>query len=286
MEGYTTWLNVYHATAHSYGANGQRYEAADARCAEGSGVDLSAGFHKYSARIEPGQITFFFDDVQCGSVHTRATGRTWGFGPDVSRGNWLILDLAVGGAGGQQKPATADARMIVDRVEVRALDAAAPTTAPTPAPTPAPIPASTVQNLAIYRLVNACGGMVLEVPAGRTAAGVALRTGRWSGRDGQRWRAVSVGSGYHKLVNIGTGQTVGVAHGSSSSGAVVIQYPDVPGANAQWRITASAPGAQRLTARHSGQSLDVRGGSAAAGAAVDQARSAAGCAQSWSLVPS
>ncbi len=137
MEGYTTWLNAYHATAHNYGSDGSRYDASDNRCAEGPPVDLSAGFHKYSARIEPGKITFSFDDVQCGLVYTKAPGMVWGFGPDVTRGNWLILDLAVGGGGGQQRPATADARMLVDRVEVRALESSPTTAAVSPAPTPA-----------------------------------------------------------------------------------------------------------------------------------------------------
>ena len=81
---------------------------------------MSGRFNKYTARIEPGKITYYFNDVPCGT-YTKQRGQAWGFGPDVTRPNWIILDLAVGGAGGQQAPASKPARMLVSRVEVRAL---------------------------------------------------------------------------------------------------------------------------------------------------------------------
>ncbi len=86
------------------------------------GVDISAGYHKYSAKVEPNKVTFYYDDVQKGNPVTPADnpGKNWSFGPSVPNGNWLILTLAIGGAGGKQKPAVQNAQMLVDRVEVRA----------------------------------------------------------------------------------------------------------------------------------------------------------------------
>ena len=122
MEGYTTWNYVYHATGHNWtGDSTTTTSAGDHRCAENSPIDLSANFNKYSAKIEPGKITYYFNDVQCGALFTKDQhpDKPWAFGPDIARTNWLILTLAVGGAGGQQTPATENAQMLVDRVEVR-----------------------------------------------------------------------------------------------------------------------------------------------------------------------
>ena len=81
-------------------------------------------WHDYSARVEPGRISFYFDGVRCGGHVTAAEGdgRPWAFGPDVTRGLWPILTLAVGGAGGQQDgKAVEPARLLVDRVTVTSL---------------------------------------------------------------------------------------------------------------------------------------------------------------------
>lgn len=127
LEGYTTWNNVYHAVGHNWTGNDATNSGSpDNYCPnnyQARNIDLTAAYHKYSAKVEPNKITYFFDDELCGQAFTPSnnSGKPWGFGPSVMRGNWLILNLAIGGAGGQQKPATAPARMLVDRVEVRNL---------------------------------------------------------------------------------------------------------------------------------------------------------------------
>lgn len=120
LESYTTWPTIYHRGTHNWNDDLTWGSHGDPYCGN---VDLGAAFHKYTARFEPGKITFYFDDVRCGDVTTKdeGNGKPYGFGPDVTRGNWLLLTLAVGGAGGQQKPATEAATMLVDRVEVRSL---------------------------------------------------------------------------------------------------------------------------------------------------------------------
>ena len=64
----------------------------------------------------PGKITYYLDDVEVGSTTKAAAPGPWPWGPDVMRPNFLILDLAIGGAG--QPAPTAPAVMLVDRVEV------------------------------------------------------------------------------------------------------------------------------------------------------------------------
>jgi hypothetical protein len=117
-EHYTTWPTLYHATLHNWTGNSTTNSGGDTVC---GGPNLSAGQHKYTVRIEPGKVSFYFDNVPCGPTYTPTAGKPWAFGPDVARPNWLILDLAIGGAGGQQAAPTANAQMLVGRVEVRAL---------------------------------------------------------------------------------------------------------------------------------------------------------------------
>lgn len=121
FEGYTTWPTVAHHGAHTWNGE-QSWSSDDDRSCTG-GADLSAAFHRYAMKVEPGRITFYFDQKQCGTVATAVAGegKPYGFGPSVGRGNWMLLTLAVGGAGGQQQPATQDAVMLVDSVMVTAL---------------------------------------------------------------------------------------------------------------------------------------------------------------------
>jgi hypothetical protein len=88
--------------------------AAPAR-SHAAGADLSRGFHEYRVDIKPGQITFFVDDVRVRTLK-KSSAQRWAWGPDVTRPNFLILDLAVGRAFGPGPAGPAS--MLVDRVQV------------------------------------------------------------------------------------------------------------------------------------------------------------------------
>ena len=112
-EVYTTWPGST-STVHAWAGgdslwNGQNVVA-------GENTSLSAGFHKYSVTIAPDKITYLLDDVPVGSITKSGAPGSWAWGPDVMRPNFLILDLAVGGAG--QTAPSSSAEMLVDRVEV------------------------------------------------------------------------------------------------------------------------------------------------------------------------
>jgi len=112
-EVYTTWSGS-NSNVHVW--NGGTHLWSIPNVLAGQHVDLSAGFHKYSVNVKPGKVTFFLDDAEVGSVSKGAAGTPWAWGPDVMRPNFLILDLAVGGAG--QPAPSAPGAMLVDRVEV------------------------------------------------------------------------------------------------------------------------------------------------------------------------
>lgn len=112
-EVYTTWRGST-STAHAWTGGDHLWKDKD--FVGGKDTDLSSGFHKYTATIAPGKITYLLDDVEVGTVSKSTAPGPWPWGPDVMRPNFLILDLAVGGAG-QAAPA-GPAEMLVDRVEV------------------------------------------------------------------------------------------------------------------------------------------------------------------------
>ena len=112
-EVYTTWRGST-STAHAW--TGGTHLWKDEDFVGGEDASLSSGFHKYTATVAPGKITYFLDDVEVGSVSKSTAPGPWPWGPDVMRPNFLILDLAVGGAG--QAAPTGPAEMLVDRVEV------------------------------------------------------------------------------------------------------------------------------------------------------------------------
>lgn len=78
----------------------------------GTSVDLTVAFHKYSAKWEPGKVTYLLDDQVVGTVLSSVVSPWY----CDARPGFLILDLAVGG-GGQSAP-SANASLLVDRVEV------------------------------------------------------------------------------------------------------------------------------------------------------------------------
>jgi beta-glucanase (GH16 family) len=112
-EVYTTWSG---SNSNARVWNGGTHLWSISNVLAGSDVDLSSGFHKDSVKVQPGKVTFLFDDAVVGSVSRDSAETPWAWGPDVMRPNFLILDLAVGGAG--QPAPTAAGAMLVARVEV------------------------------------------------------------------------------------------------------------------------------------------------------------------------
>ena len=87
-------------------------------------------------------------------------------------------------------------------------------------------------------------------------------------------------SGTFVLVNHATGFLADVDHGSTSSGAVVLQWPPDNGKNQEWLVWNSSPGVLVFFNKNSNLVLDV------AGTAVDQASPSGSSSQEWSISPS
>ena len=182
-ESYTGLANYYHRGTHNWNNDLTWGSPGDPAC----GRDHVFGeWHDYSAKFEPNQVTFYFDGVQCGAVATKADGggKPYGFGPDVTRGNWLLLTLAVGGAGGQQDgKAKAPAQLLVDFVKVTANGStgdpsstrsasASPTVSPSPTSKPSPTSSPSPTAAA-----STCGTATTSPKCAET----------WKGADGAPW---------------------------------------------------------------------------------------------------
>ncbi|MCZ2828473.1 RICIN domain-containing protein [Modestobacter sp. VKM Ac-2986] len=309
MEFYSTWPEAYHAVGHTWGS--PSYHGTDHYC---PAANLTSGFHKYSARIEPGRVTFLLDDVQCGQVYTKDPGKQWGFGPDVMRPNWLILNLANDSRSGAEVVApTQPAQLLVDRVEVRALPSAVaapvapPVTAPVTPPVAAPVTPPVAPPVAApvappvtapiappvtapvappvangtYRLVNACSRTAIDAPAGRGN----LKTAADSGAASQQWRVSATSGGHHKLINVAHNTTMSLPWTSSADGVALSQYYDNGSPNAEFKLIPVAGGAYQLINRTSSKAVAVRGDATGVGVAIEQVTpDAARCGQRWSLV--
>jgi beta-glucanase (GH16 family) len=126
MEFYSYWPNSYHRVVHNWddvpNQPDQSWHSDDAQCGF---TDLTTEYHKYTARVVPGKITFAFDNKVCATAFTKEqtpAGKRYAFGPDqTARGNWLILAHANGGGGQPVQDPTGTAYMDVARVEVQPL---------------------------------------------------------------------------------------------------------------------------------------------------------------------
>ena len=140
VETYTWEPQYAHSGGfHAHSTEGKKWVGKDNYCTAPGVTNFGDAFHKYTVTIEPDKVTGFIDDVMCGTPTYRSSdpNRPWPFGPD--RPNYVILDLAIGGAGGRQPTPPAADVMLVDRVEVRALPGGpSPTTTPVPT-TAAPV---------------------------------------------------------------------------------------------------------------------------------------------------
>lgn len=266
VEAYTTWDNVSHALGHTWtDSSTTEYHSPDNRCPAAENADLDGQYNKFSAKIEPGRVTFYFNDVACGVEYLKDNNKAWGFAPDVTRGNWLILQHAVGGAAGQNTATGPLGAVLVDRVEVRALNTA-------------------IVNNTVYTLKNQCGGTLLDVPGASTTPATSLTTWQANGGTNQQWRAVDVGGGYWKLLNQNSGQAMNVNNQQLDDGARIIQYWDFGGANQEWQISDTGGGYFQLISRHSGKALNVEAANPNNGAAVEQWTPNTSCAQRWQIV--
>jgi beta-glucanase (GH16 family) len=123
IEGFTKYPDGYRSAAHNYDHGNDNGPHDNPLC--GSGNDVRGKWHDYSARIEPGKVTFSFDGKVCWAFDSHdadlAGNKPYGFGPDNPAGNWLLLTNAVGNSSQGMEAPTQNSVLLVDRVTVTSL---------------------------------------------------------------------------------------------------------------------------------------------------------------------
>ncbi len=117
LEAYTQYSDGYRRATHNYTPQGTWSSSDNPLC---GGGDIRGQWHDYSAKVEPGQVTFYFDGRQCGPVEKSTDPEAGGkpYAIDAAA-NWLLLTNAVDTTSGAPAP-TANSALLVDSVKVAA----------------------------------------------------------------------------------------------------------------------------------------------------------------------
>lgn len=90
--------------------------------------------------------------------------------------------------------------------------------------------------------------------------------------------------GYYYIVNRNSGMVLDITGGSTSNGALAIQWPVAGGFNQQWQLVAQSDGSYKLVNRNSSEVLDNPNSSTTAGTQLDQWADTTSSNQWWKLV--
>jgi hypothetical protein len=142
---------------------------------------------------------------------------------------------------------------------------------------------SAVETGLRYRVESVASGKCLDVAASPSGGDVHIRACNGSAR--QAWRIESAGGDFVRLHNEDTERCMGVAGGSTSKGARVVDGSCAPTTSQQLAVSSSGGGTYELTARHSGLALDVKGAKTADGTPLIQWSRTGAPNQRFRLVP-
>lgn len=115
---------------------------------------------------------------------------------------------------------------------------------------------SPLSNNAVYRIVANQSGQLADVSGGSTADGGNVL--QWPNNNGnnQRWRAIDLGGGYWKFLNVSSGKALQVAN-TTADGGNVYQWTSSTSTYQQWSLQLASTGIYYVINRGSGKALDV-----------------------------
>ncbi|HEY6723712.1 MAG TPA: RICIN domain-containing protein [Polyangiaceae bacterium] len=90
-----------------------------------------------------------------------------------------------------------------------------------------------------FRLTNAAGDKIIDVPDESTEPGTHLHLWDDNGGDHQVWRLVDIGQGAYRVINKKSGLVLGVAGGSTEAAAAVEQQVESDGHEQIWTIAVA-----------------------------------------------
>jgi Ricin-type beta-trefoil lectin domain-like len=150
----------------------------------------------------------------------------------------------------------------------------------------APTEVLPLTNNTVYSLTTMLSNKVASVESPNTADGANVAQRTWNAGNWQKWRAIDLGGGFVRFMNVHSGKALGVFNSSTVNGGNVNQWAWLGGNNQQWRLEGTdTPGVYKVVNRHSGLVLDVWGASTADGANVHQWQWVGVNGQKWRFDP-
>ena len=108
-----------------------------------------------------------------------------------------------------------------------------------------------------FKIVNVNSGLVLDVPNGSLASGIAIQQYPYVGALNQQWQFVPVGQDYFEIVNRNSGLVLDVPYASIDSKVYIQQWPDNGTSAQQWQCVPVGQDYFKIVNRNSGLVLDV-----------------------------
>src|SRR6266568_3067545 len=132
-----------------------------------------------------------------------------------------------------------------------------------------------------FTLTNRTSGLVLDLTGGGYGDGTAIQQwGNTSGNFNQQWALVGVPSAArpgtpstghtYRIVSARSGKPFGVAGGSTSDGARIVEGADDDAADQLWKLVDAGNGYYNITDANSGKALDDTNGSTSNGTQMQQ----------------
>jgi arabinan endo-1,5-alpha-L-arabinosidase len=158
------------------------------------------------------------------------------------------------------------------------------TAPPPPPPTVDPGTPTSVDTSFNFTVRDVNSGLPLDIAASsQSAAAAAVQATANSASPSQRWHFIPAAPDQYKIVNVNSGQVLGIGAASTKSGATALQYADNGTNDHLWEVLSVGGGQYKLQNVNSTLLLDISGASKSTGAAAVQSADTGASSQLWTL---
>ncbi len=225
------------------------------------GPDLSEGWHVYGLEWKPGELAFYFDDVEIRRFQDASA---------ISQaGNmYLIINLAVGGWAPAPNPDDYPANLECDWIRVYERT-----------------PGAGLPEPGLWYTITARHSQrVMDVTGGEDTTQNRANIQQWEywGGKNQQWMLTEASDGYYYLSpRHAPDKCLDVEDWSTADGGNLIQWTCTGGTNQQWKIEDAGDGYCTIISRYTDKVVDVSGVSLDNGANIHQWTYNGGDNQLW-----
>ena len=280
--GGSTSLNTLHYGTSSWSSYDGQFHA------QANGGSTGIGryeWHTFAVEWTPSTMTWYRDNQYTGAVNIGGLG-----GQDFEHDHFILLNIAMGGAGGGAANA-ADSYfpkngttykweqvMEIDYVRIDKLENSGGGGGGGGG--------GTIGN-GNYEIKNVLSGKSMDVTGvgggANTADGANVQVWTYGGGNNQKFTVTSLGGGQYSIRPVHSAKSIDVAGNSTADGANVHQWAYGGGNNQKFTIVDAGSGQYNIKPVHSGKCVEVAGNSTADGANVQQWGCVGSNSQKWTF---